>query len=134
MSSRRRASRPDHAEERRPRRRETFAQTYPHLTKWVRGSGWIEWGDALFPLERRSCIRALDEGGLIWAGKETYREASSAPRGADGRPGGAAGGAARGRRRHAFCPHEGSDTRANSSARGPEEAAWGTKRARRALP
>jgi hypothetical protein len=68
MSSRRRASRPARAE---GRQRETFAQAYPHIAEWVRGYGWIEWGDDLFPLERRSCIRALNEGGLIWAGKET---------------------------------------------------------------
>jgi hypothetical protein len=72
MSSRRRASRPDRADGGRGRQRETFAQTYPHIARWVRGYGWIEWGDDLYPLERRSCIRALDAGGLIWAGKETY--------------------------------------------------------------
>ena len=69
MSSRRRASQPDHAERRSPRQLGTFAQTYPHIARWVRGYGWIEWGDDLFPLERRSCIRALDEGGLVWAGE-----------------------------------------------------------------
>jgi hypothetical protein len=72
MSSQGRASRPNRAEGRSPRQRETFAQAYPHIAKWVRGHGWIKWGDDLFPLERRSCIRALDEGGLIWAGKESY--------------------------------------------------------------
>src|SRR5687767_2817023 len=72
MTSKRGASRPKPAEERRPRPPEKFAQTYPHITKWVRGYGWIEWGDDLSPLERRSCIRALDGSGLIWAGKATY--------------------------------------------------------------
>jgi hypothetical protein len=72
VSSRRRASQPKHAEERPARQLETFAQCYPHIAKWVRGYGWIEWGDDLFPLERPSCIRALDEGGLIWAGKDSY--------------------------------------------------------------
>ena len=65
MSSRRRASQPKHAEAGSPRQPETFAQRYPHIAKWVRGYGWIEWGDDLFPLERRSCIRALDQGGLM---------------------------------------------------------------------
>jgi hypothetical protein len=83
MSSRRRASRPDRAEERSPRQRESFAQTYPHIAEWVRGYGWIEWGDDLFPLERRSCIRALDEGGLIWAGEETYPTVDDALRDLD---------------------------------------------------
>lgn len=46
--------------------------TYPNIAKWVKGYGWIELGDDLAPLERRSFIRALDEGGLIWAGEETY--------------------------------------------------------------
>jgi hypothetical protein len=49
----------------------------------VRGYGWIEWGDDLFPLERRSCIRALNEGGLIWAGEETYPTADAALRDLD---------------------------------------------------
>jgi len=72
MSRKRRASQPKHAEERTARQLETFAQRYPHIAKWVRGYGWIEWGDDLCPLERPSCIRALDEGGLIWAGKDSY--------------------------------------------------------------
>lgn len=55
-----------------------FARDYPHIAKFVRGYGWIEWGDNLFPLERRSCIRALDEGGLVWAGKETCPTADAA--------------------------------------------------------
>jgi hypothetical protein len=66
MSSKHRASHPKHAGEHSPYQPGTFAQNYPHIAKWVRGYGWIEWGDDLFPLERRSCIRALDEGGLIW--------------------------------------------------------------------
>lgn len=72
MSSKRRASHPQHADTHSPRQPEMFAQRYPHIAKWVRGYGWIEWGDDLFPLERPSCIRALDEGGLIWAGKDRY--------------------------------------------------------------
>ena len=63
---------PKRAEERSQQQPMTFDQSYPHIAKWVRGYGWIEWGDDLFPLERPSCIRALDEGGLIWAGKDRY--------------------------------------------------------------
>ena len=55
-----------------------FARDYPHIAKFIRGYGWIEWGDDLFPLDRPSCIRALDEGGLVWAGNATYATADEA--------------------------------------------------------
>lgn len=43
----------------------SFEQTYPHITRWVKGYGWIELGsDGMSP----SWARALDEGGLIWEG------------------------------------------------------------------
>ena len=42
-----------------------FAQTYPTLMRWVTTHGWIELGDDRV---RRSVIRILDEGGLIWEG------------------------------------------------------------------
>ena len=83
MSSRRRASQAEQVEEPSQRQPMTFGQSYPHIEKWVRGYGWIEWGDDLFPLERRSCIRALDEGGLIWAGKATYPTVDAALRDLD---------------------------------------------------
>lgn len=44
---------------------QSFAQSYPHLTRWVMMQGWIELGDdPMLP----SRVRMLDEGGLIWAG------------------------------------------------------------------
>ncbi len=49
-----------------------FAANYPNIAKWVRGRGWIEIGENLPPLDRPSCVRALDEGGLIWAGEASY--------------------------------------------------------------
>ena len=83
MSSKHRASRAKPAQERVPHPPGTFAERYPHIAKWVRGYGWIEWGDDLFPLDRPSCIRALDEGGLIWAGKATYPTVDDALRDLD---------------------------------------------------
>ncbi len=44
---------------------DAFAQTYPNLARWVTTHGWIEVGDDGM---RRSFVRVLDEGGLIWEG------------------------------------------------------------------
>ena len=44
---------------------ESFAQAFPHLTRWVTMQGWIEIGDDSMQPSR---VRVLDEGGLIWAG------------------------------------------------------------------
>ena len=42
-----------------------FEQASPHVTRWVKDYGWVEIGhDGMSP----SLVRALDEGGLIWAG------------------------------------------------------------------
>lgn len=46
-----------------------FAATYPHLTRWIMGDGWVELGRTDYT---RSLARALDEGGLVWEGKERY--------------------------------------------------------------
>jgi hypothetical protein len=73
MKRKRRASGAENASPREATPRPAaFAETYPHVAKFVRGYGYIEVGDDLPPLERRSFIRALGEGGLIWAGDETY--------------------------------------------------------------
>ena len=45
---------------------DAFAQTYPNLARWVTTHGWIEVGDDGM---RRSFVRVLDEGGLIWEGE-----------------------------------------------------------------
>ena len=42
---------------------------YPHVTEWVKIHGWIEIGHDDFS---RSFIRALDIGGMVWEGRETY--------------------------------------------------------------
>jgi hypothetical protein len=60
-----------------------FASTYPSIAKWVNGYGWIEMGDDLPGIPQRSFVRALDEGGLIWAGKPTYRTVDDALRALD---------------------------------------------------
>ena len=43
--------------------------TYPTITRWVMGYGWIEMGHDDMS---RSFVRALDEGGLVWEGQEDY--------------------------------------------------------------
>ena len=60
----------------------SFDETYPHVTHWIKEQGWIELG---YDGWRRSWIRALDEGGLIWEGgdpaqtlDETFRELDTA--------------------------------------------------------
>jgi len=43
---------------------------YPTIVRWVQEYGRIEIGKDEFS---RSFIRALDEGGMVWAGKNTTR-------------------------------------------------------------
>jgi len=47
----------------------SFEKTYPHIDQWVYEQGWIEIGQ---DENSRSFLRALDEGGLVWEGKEHY--------------------------------------------------------------
>ncbi len=43
----------------------SFEETYPNITGWVKGQGWIEVGsDGMSP----SWARAIDEGGTVWEG------------------------------------------------------------------
>lgn len=45
-------------------------ERYPHIARWVKAHGWIEIGsDGYY---RRSSIRVLDEGGMVWEGAEEY--------------------------------------------------------------
>jgi len=47
-----------------------FEECYPDLARWIMGGGWVELGRTEgFP----SMARALDEGGMVWEGKERYR-------------------------------------------------------------
>jgi hypothetical protein len=43
--------------------------TYPIIARWVMEYSWIEIGQDDM---RRSFVRALDEGGLVWEGQEDY--------------------------------------------------------------
>ena len=60
-----------------------FTRTHPNIAKWVNGYGWIEMGRDLPGIPQRSFIRALDEGGLIWAGEGTYATVGDARRALD---------------------------------------------------
>ena len=50
-------------------------EAYPHLTEWVRTHGWVEIG---YDDYRRSFIRALDSGGMVWEGDMVYDTLDSA--------------------------------------------------------
>ncbi len=45
-------------------------ETYPAISDWVMRYGWIELGQTDYG---SSMVRVLDEGGLIWEGKPSYR-------------------------------------------------------------
>ena len=42
---------------------------YPHLARWIMDGGWVELGRIDYG---QSLARALDEGGLVWEGKDRY--------------------------------------------------------------
>lgn len=46
-----------------------FDERYPNIAWWAQDGGWIELGrdDC-----RRSLIRVLDIGGMLWEGKDQY--------------------------------------------------------------
>ena len=47
-----------------------FEECYPDLARWIMGGGRVELGQAE---GTSSIVRALNDGGMIWAGKERYR-------------------------------------------------------------
>jgi hypothetical protein len=47
----------------------SFDDTYPNITYWVESLGWIEVGQDEYST---SMVRALNEGGLVWEGNDTY--------------------------------------------------------------
>ncbi len=49
--------------------------TYPHLWRWISEFGAVEIGPCQ---QTRSFIRVLDEGGLIWKGRRSYRPLDAA--------------------------------------------------------
>lgn len=55
--------------------RSLFEATYPNITSWVNGGGWIEVGEAEYV---NSFVRAFDEGGMIWEGQQSYRTVDQA--------------------------------------------------------
>ena len=46
-----------------------FEGTYPNITLWLT-HGWIEIGEVEYS---KSFVRALDEGGMLWEGEESYQ-------------------------------------------------------------
>ena len=42
---------------------------YPQISQWVTCWGWVEIGQDDY---RRSMVRALDAGGMVWEGKRHY--------------------------------------------------------------
>jgi hypothetical protein len=57
------------------RRDAPFERTYPHLSRWVQGYGWIEVGQVYYS---RSLVRVLDEGGMIWESDTPYTSVDEA--------------------------------------------------------
>ncbi len=47
----------------------SFDPAYPRIARWVADYGWIEVGQ---DDQSASFIRALDEGGMVWAGEKNY--------------------------------------------------------------
>jgi len=45
----------------------SFEQTYPSVSEWVKGHGWIEIGDDEYS---HAFVRAFDSGGTVWEGEE----------------------------------------------------------------
>jgi hypothetical protein len=55
-----------------------FEQTYPNIARWIdEHEGWIEIGyQGDSPLT--SFVRALDLGGMLWEGKDSYASVDEA--------------------------------------------------------
>lgn len=52
-----------------------FARKYPNLVRWIEEYGWIEVGQLDGPAP---FIWALDEGGVVWEGEESYQSVDAA--------------------------------------------------------
>jgi hypothetical protein len=61
-------------------KKNTFEEQYPHVAEWVTTHGWIEIGHQEAPV---GFVVALDEGGLIWDGKASYKTLDEAFRALD---------------------------------------------------
>ncbi len=53
----------------------SFDELYPNIAWWAESGGWIELGRDEY---RRSLIRVLDIGGMLWEGKESYESLGAA--------------------------------------------------------
>ena len=58
----------------------TGSASYPHLWRWVTEFGTVEIGHCA---QTRSFIRVLDEGGIVWKGRRSYRSLEAALAGAE---------------------------------------------------
>lgn len=56
-------------------RRSPVEQAYPHVARWIMTHGWIEIGQDDWS---RSFVRALDIGGMVWEGENSYRSIDDA--------------------------------------------------------
>ena len=59
---------------------EPVEEAYSHIARWVTTQGWIELGQTE---QSSSFVRALDAGGLVWDGDETYATVDDALRATD---------------------------------------------------
>ena len=50
-------------------------EAYPCMARWLEDFGKIEFGDCH---HTRSCVRAFDEGGMIWSGRRSYKSFEAA--------------------------------------------------------
>lgn len=53
-----------------PEQARSFQTTYPHIARWIENDGWVELGRTDY--YTRSMAKALDEGGMVWEGKDSY--------------------------------------------------------------
>ena len=53
----------------------SFDETYPNITYWVEAFGWVEVGQDEYST---SMVRAVNEGGLVWEGDDSYQSLDEA--------------------------------------------------------
>jgi hypothetical protein len=52
-------------------------EAFPKIARWLDEFGWIELGQDDYS---RSFIRVLDQGGMVWEGKDQYKSLDHALR------------------------------------------------------
>jgi hypothetical protein len=50
--------------------KQNLEKRFPNISHWVNEQGWIEIGS---DENSSSMVRVLDEGGLVWEGKSSYK-------------------------------------------------------------